>query len=217
LQTYDTQACASQCTASYGCQAFNIYFERDPTVDPNDPSCSNPPSTTNIKCVLWAGPVTAANANNAGRYAEDFQVVIAGSNGYVNNSIAAPSGFSQPSYLGNSGINAVNQCNGGNSGFVQSTTFTSGPFDVHLCATACTQQNQYVSSQGGTQTCTYFDTYILYKNGVSTGQQCVMYDVTWPDSYATNTGFWYGTDQYTIGFSYSAYNLSANNAAQVNC
>jgi hypothetical protein len=49
LNEYSTQTCASKCDAIEGCAAFNIYFERDPTVNPNDASCNNPASTTNIK------------------------------------------------------------------------------------------------------------------------------------------------------------------------
>jgi len=49
LNEYSTQTCASKCDAIDGCAAFNIYFERDPTLNPNDASCKNPPSTTNIK------------------------------------------------------------------------------------------------------------------------------------------------------------------------
>lgn len=62
LQTYDVQGCANQCSAINGCASFNIYFERDPTVDPGQ-NCPNPPSTTTIKCVFWGGPVNAGNAN----------------------------------------------------------------------------------------------------------------------------------------------------------
>lgn len=32
LSSYDTGLCASKCNAINGCSAFNIYFERDPTV-----------------------------------------------------------------------------------------------------------------------------------------------------------------------------------------
>jgi hypothetical protein len=85
-------------------------FERDPLLNPDNPSCANPPSTVQIKvcffdsdqsflakrvfqCVLWSGPVNAENAVNAGQWRNKFQVVIAGSNGYVNKSIDTPSGY----------------------------------------------------------------------------------------------------------------------------
>jgi hypothetical protein len=46
-----------------------------------------------FQCVLWSGPVNAENAVNAGQWRNKFQVVIAGSNGYVNKSIDTPSGY----------------------------------------------------------------------------------------------------------------------------
>lgn len=58
--------------------AFNLYFERDPTLDPNAQSCPNPPFLTNIKCVFWGVPVSKATATNDGQYRDSFQVVIAG-------------------------------------------------------------------------------------------------------------------------------------------
>ena len=35
LDSYDTLTCASQCDQASGCQAFGIYIERDPSLDPN--------------------------------------------------------------------------------------------------------------------------------------------------------------------------------------
>lgn len=50
LASYDTGKCASMCNSISLCQSFNIYFERDPSVDPGSGTgCSNPPSTTVIK------------------------------------------------------------------------------------------------------------------------------------------------------------------------
>jgi len=50
LPKYDTTSCANMCNSIALCQSFNIYFERDPSVDPDSGTgCSNPPSTTVIK------------------------------------------------------------------------------------------------------------------------------------------------------------------------
>ena len=81
LKSYDVLTCASKCDQADGCQAFNIYIERDPSVDPNAQDCPNPPSTTNYKCTLWGAPVAASQADNKGQWRDSFQVVIAGSNG----------------------------------------------------------------------------------------------------------------------------------------
>ena len=49
LDAYDVLTCALKCDLVLGCSAFNLYTERDPSVDPDSPSCNNPPSTTNYK------------------------------------------------------------------------------------------------------------------------------------------------------------------------
>lgn len=81
LDSYDTLTCASKCDQASGCSAFNVYLERDPTLNANEVNCPNPPSTTNYKCTLWGAPVSSAEATNTGQYQAQFQVVIAGSNG----------------------------------------------------------------------------------------------------------------------------------------
>ena len=64
LESYNASACAAHCDSVSSCTAFNIYIERDPSVNPskNDSTaptvwgywCPNPASTTNYKCSLWA-------------------------------------------------------------------------------------------------------------------------------------------------------------------
>lgn len=83
MDTYDVQTCATKCNAIAGCTSFNVYFERDPSVDPNDASCLNPPSVTNIKCVWWGSTISTSNNVNTGQFRGNFEVAIAGSNGYV--------------------------------------------------------------------------------------------------------------------------------------
>lgn len=83
LDSYDTNACAANCTEKPECQSINIFFERDPTVDVGT-DCPNPPSTTYIKCVFWGGAVTKKNTDNQGFQNKAFVVAIAGSNGYYN-------------------------------------------------------------------------------------------------------------------------------------
>ncbi|KAF2641886.1 hypothetical protein P280DRAFT_516900 [Massarina eburnea CBS 473.64] len=83
LDSYDTNTCASNCTATPGCQGINIFFERDPSKGPS-PSCTDPPSTTTIKCTLWGVGVTEKNAVNTGQTSSGFTIAMAGSNGYNN-------------------------------------------------------------------------------------------------------------------------------------
>ncbi|TKA80898.1 hypothetical protein B0A55_01662 [Friedmanniomyces simplex] len=219
LDTYDTASCAAQCDAIVGCSSVNIYFERDPSIDPTS-TCSNPPSETVIKCVYYGGPVTPASATNLGQWRYDFHVVIAGSNGYVNNSIATPPGFQPPASLGNAAINAPLDC-GGHDTYMGVKTFTAGPFDAGLCAAACSSQSQYnlaYPPQGGVaQTCQFFNTYVLYNGSQSVGQYCALYNETWPASYATNVGQWRGEDHFTVGYSYAFSNTTGGADQPARC
>ncbi|KAK5112768.1 hypothetical protein LTR62_003866 [Meristemomyces frigidus] len=174
LESYDTQTCSSLCDAVEGCSSFNIYVERDPSIDPTS-SCSDPSSITVIN-----------------QYREDFHVVIAGSNGYVNNSIATPAGYSGPVFLGNAAINAPLDC-AGHDTYMGVKIFTAGPFDAGLCAAACSSQTQYnlahpPTNGAAARTCQFFNTYVLYNGTGAVGQYCSLYNETWPASYATNVG-----------------------------
>jgi len=55
LPSYDVQACANKCSAINGCNAFNIYFERDPSLAPNKDYCPDPQAVVSVKCVFWGG------------------------------------------------------------------------------------------------------------------------------------------------------------------
>ncbi|KAI7231232.1 hypothetical protein KC330_g6521 [Hortaea werneckii] len=217
LQSYNPQQCANKCNAITGCVAINIYFERGPTVEPAA-GCPNPASTTNIKCVFWGGPVTKENALSTGQYRNQFQVVIAGSSGYVSNSVASPAGYGPATPLGNAAINAPYDKYGFDS-YMGSAIFTSGPFNAQLCADACSMKSAYNKAYPPTDgspvhTCQFFNTYILYMNGPSNpqGQYCAIYSESWPASYATNKGQYRGSDQFTIQYSF-AYSNSADPGA----
>ncbi|KAF2224100.1 hypothetical protein BDZ85DRAFT_260397, partial [Elsinoe ampelina] len=100
LNSYDVGACSAQCTSIAGCVSFNIYFERDPVMSPDQTSCPNPPSLTRIKCVWWGGLVSLNNANNYGNMQADFYVVVAGSNGYEHTARAAALRSATPTVAG---------------------------------------------------------------------------------------------------------------------
>ena len=200
---------------------INIYFERDPKLTPDATSCPNPPSLTQIKCVFWGGPVTTSNTNNPGRTWASFSVVVAGSNGYVNQNIAAPSGYTDALYLGNAAINAPYDSQGFDT-FMGSKVFTLGPFNASLCAEACGAQNVYNLANPPTdgspvQTCQFFNTYLLYLNDtVGLGQYCAMYSETWTSKYATKVEQWRGNDRYTVQYSYAFSNVTVPGVANKN-
>lgn len=212
LKTYDTQSCADKCNAMFGCQAINIYFERDPSVAPG-PGCTDPASVTYIKCVFWGGPLTTSNANNFGQFQSQFQVAIAGSNAYQNTTTSVPAGYGNELYFGNAAINAPLDSDGADS-YMGSAIFNSGPFNIQLCADACTLKSQYsvahppTTNGGHVQTCQFFNTYILYINSSAhpQGQYCAMYSESWSPQYATNTGQYRGSDHYLITDSYAFSN-----------
>ncbi|KAJ8068397.1 hypothetical protein OCU04_003957 [Sclerotinia nivalis] len=216
LPTYDTASCADKCSAITGCNAFNLYFERDPIVDPGA-NCTNPSSMTNVKCVFWGGSIDAKTAVNDGQWRSKFRVVIAGSNGYNLATVPTPGGYNPPTCLEDSAINAPLNCNKDDT-FLGSRFFTDTPFDVSLCTAACDATSSYdlahPPATGSPKTCQFINTYILYLNGVAQGQTCAMYTESWDSSYATNTGYTSGSDVYTIGSSYTLSNSTNPNYAK---
>lgn len=92
LESYNATQCAEKCDGTANCAAFNLYVERDPSLNPsaNDTTaptvwgrwCPDPASTINYKCALWEGPIEGSQATNMGQTHELFQVVITGSDGY---------------------------------------------------------------------------------------------------------------------------------------
>jgi hypothetical protein len=83
--SYNVQQCANFCDSEKFCLGFNIYFERDPKYKPSA-ECTNPEPITNVKCSIFGYPVAKGSATEEGQWREQFQVVVAGSNGMVPNS-----------------------------------------------------------------------------------------------------------------------------------
>ncbi|KAH9905659.1 hypothetical protein F4778DRAFT_727071 [Xylariomycetidae sp. FL2044] len=210
VASYDTDSCANQCNSITGCLGFNIYFERDPSVNPG-PGCEDPNSTTAIKCVFWGGYVAEENAKNDGQWRANFHVVIAGSNGYMKIGVPNVPGFTGES-LGNRAINAPLDCNGKDT-YMGSKIFSTSIFDPSLCGAACQSQNEYnlahPPAQGKPMICKFFTTYLMAVNGRPEGQYCAMYTEYWDASHATNDGQWRGSDHYTVGYAFSYTNTSS--------
>lgn len=67
----------------------NIYFQRHPSLAPG-PVCPNPEANVVVRCALFGAPMSVAQATNHGqlrgpadREGEEFEVLVAGSNGEV--------------------------------------------------------------------------------------------------------------------------------------
>lgn len=122
-------------------------------------------------------------ATNVGQWrGSSFQVVIAGSNGYTKYSFPLPSGYTTPTDLGAAAIQAPLDCSGYDT-YLGVRIFKDSPFDPSLCAAACTAQTEYNlahppvntdGSKGHVQTCQFFDTYMLLKNGKPQFQECAL-------------------------------------------
>ncbi|KAK1467989.1 hypothetical protein CCUS01_06947 [Colletotrichum cuscutae] len=149
-----------------------------------------------------------------------FEVVIAGSNGYVAQRADDQAGYSSAVYLGDNSINAPLDCAGYDT-FLGSKIFTDGPFDPKLCAAACTAQSEYnvahPPANAPAQTCQFFNTFFVLKNGVPEGQYCSLYSKSWDNSYAVNNGQWRGSDHYTISYSFSYTNATDAGKPRIPC
>jgi hypothetical protein len=186
LPSYNTTQCAAKCNKIKGCQGFNLYFERSPSVVPG-PNCRDPPGTPNIWCVFWGGPVFPEVATNKGQYRASYHVVISGSNGYTLTSTLGP-------YRTKAIDAPKTNCNNETT-FLGYRLFNDGaPFDVNRCAAVCSETSSYnivhnANSSVAPQLCKFFDTYLIFRNWVSQGQYCALYSQYYdPSVYATNGG-----------------------------
>jgi hypothetical protein len=192
---YDVNWCANKCNAIAGCSSFNIYFERAPTQEPGG-TCRNPTAFANIKCSFWGSGLTAdTTKQNQGQYQADFQVAIAGSNGYTSWKLGgAIPDYGTPQSLNTSAMNApLNDC-AGTYTYLGYKLFQDGPYNPLLCAAACDTQTQYNLANppktGKPVKCAAFGSYILTmtnKTGsYQQGQMCTLYTSFWDKVNAKN-------------------------------
>ncbi|KAL9095300.1 MAG: hypothetical protein Q9165_002557 [Trypethelium subeluteriae] len=217
LTSYNTIKCQEYCDAAPGCSSFNVYIERDPSINPAD-ACPNPSSTANYKCSLFGAPTCDDMATNVGQYRDQFHVVIAGSNGY--NKVAAPpaqTNFTGPTELGGA-IQAPLNAQGKDT-YLGMRLFSI--YDPSQCAAVCQSTTAYdkkhlVDSNGNYAACNFFNTYILSKNNNVVGMYCSMYSQVWGKSYSTNIGQYDSAgNHYTVSSSYS-YTLTQQDSGNVN-
>lgn len=225
LQSYNVTQCAALCDCNSLCTAFNIYVERDPSVNPcnNDSTaptvwgynCPNPASMTSYKCTLWGSNLDASTATNAGQWREEFQVVITASDGYDKTNVTVPTTPTGTSCNG-AGWNPATSCNGKAISAAQywmGSKFFPGPYNPQLCgdyAIAQNFQNKNAAVAKGLHSytpCNMFNAYYLHKNNQPYGTYCALYDTDVSVSKATYTGGNSGSDNYSCRQSYK-YTLS---------
>jgi hypothetical protein len=168
-----------------------------------------------IKCAIWSSPFTMKNVTNDGQMRVDFQVLVAASNGYSLLPMQTEgNGFTDPIALPDAAIISPNDCNGDNSYLGYENVGTANAtFDHSLCLAACTRKTNYALAHppkngAAPQLCKFYNTYLLMRNGTSTGQVCAMYSQSWDASYATNVGQYRGVNKYTISQSWMSSNAT---------
>lgn len=81
LSSYNVSTCAAYCNSVPYCNGFNIFYERNPSLQPAA-ACPNPAPIASIRCTLWDNGIDIYSAVNYGQWRAAFPVVVAGSNGY---------------------------------------------------------------------------------------------------------------------------------------
>lgn len=218
---YDVDFCAAECDKKTGCLAFNIFFERDPTLEPGT-GCKNPDAFANIMCTFWGSALDASTATNTGQWRADFEVATAGSNGYTSNKVGGKiDGWSDPIDLKTATMAAPLYDAAETWTYLGYKLFQDGPYDANLCAAACDAQTAYniahPPASGYTPLCAAFNTYQLTVTDRKTskssvvGQMCNMYTSAFDASYATNTVAWNDAIMtkytYSLSFFYSKAEL----------
>ncbi|KAH8879635.1 hypothetical protein GQ53DRAFT_849507 [Thozetella sp. PMI_491] len=223
LTDYDVNYCANFCNTLSGCNSFDIYYERVPQVVNNQtqvadsklgcPGTADAPSVTLIKCAFYGMPIQASMATNVGQFAPggSFRTVYAGSTAFKKSFAPTVDGFIGPVSFGNATINAPAPVI--DHGFLRGETMTTTlPYDPSLCAASCNAQTAYNAKHGtfGGAACTFFDAFILYKDGANGVFRCAYYSIGYDASYATNTGQKRDGSLYTPANSNGYYLASAS-------
>ncbi|CZT20668.1 uncharacterized protein RCC_06526 [Ramularia collo-cygni] len=218
LDSYNPRTCAAYCDKVDLCTAFNIYFERDPSVDPGT-ACPNPPSITNIKCTLWGSSISRETATNTGQYREQFHVVVAGSNGYDKTPSFSPA-ISVPQFDRTANISGSTISVSPQKGVYFTADFFSGPFDPSVCgvyAQAQTKANRDAAIARGLssyQPCNFFGAYTPYKNKYAQGTMCALYTTPIDASNAKKAAINSGNDFFDVGASWT-YTLTKQDSGKL--
>jgi hypothetical protein len=228
---YDVDFCASKCTAKPGCLAFNIFFERSPTLTPGR-NCPNPPAFANIKCSLWGAAIDDETATHGGSRECQFDTAVAGSNGYNSYKLGGPVEGWMSKSLDTSVMNApLHDCTGTWT-YLGYKLFQSPSIDPRLCAAACDEQTAYNKAHPAHASdnsalspvaCNAFGSYILTKTNVTkgrsasfeVGQMCTMYTEYWNETFAVNRDAF--DDAIEAKYTYSFSTFYGKDGAQLDC
>lgn len=178
LPSMNATACAAFCDSVDDCKAFNIYFERTPSLDPG-PNCPNPAAASSVYCTLWGAPINVSQLSNGGEWRTNFMIVKQGSVGF--NKVATPpkvDGFNAPQAL----AGAVDTTKSTLTGKFLGAQFYAQSFNPQLCADFCTTTTANNKKTGllgkllQFQPCNYFNVLDISLNGKSQGTYCQLYN-----------------------------------------
>jgi len=96
--------------------------------------------------------------------------VFAGSNAYINSTVLLDSAYKNE-FLNDAAIKAPDDCQNTET-YMGYVLFKDTPFDVRLCAAACTARTKYNRSQNNPRACNFWNTYMLLQDGIAQGQFC---------------------------------------------
>lgn len=170
LSAYDPSACANICNGVAACQAFNIYYERTPSLTPGT-SCRNPSAASEVRCTLYGSKLDVSQTTNVGSWRFDFMVVVQGSNGYNKNALpSTPSGYSAPIPL--AGAVDVSQTPALVNSYINSNFYLTTAFNPQVCADMCTA----ATVANSLKPCNYFNALEINLNGIFQGTYCQLYN-----------------------------------------
>ncbi|CAN9380491.1 unnamed protein product [Alternaria alternata] len=177
MDEYNVEQCAHACNNDDNCNAFTIFFERQPVVSPAPELCPNPPSTTIIKCDLWSGTILPDIAISHGQLREQFHV---------------SDDYTIEKYDMGAAIEARLDCNGEDT-YMGLKHWSDGHFDAQRCMDICKETHDASGRQ-----CRFANTYMQRRNNVPTDQHCALFSKYWPTQYATNIGQQRGSSNISI-------------------
>jgi len=204
LDQYNPDECARLCGDLPTCASFNLYFEREPLYRPGTTAgCPNPPSSTNINCVLWHSRLDADAVINFGESREGFQVVITVSNLYnkMNGTLdLGHMGFSGP-WVGvdnDAAFEVPNEPGGDYSTILMQkllyyssddSSATLDHYDPTICASLCSNMTNQAEpsfpfTNNAFSVCSMFVAYELRYN-VPLAMVCELYSSVWSSRYQT--------------------------------
>ncbi|KAK0545896.1 hypothetical protein OC845_004880 [Tilletia horrida] len=191
LETYNPQICADMCTSGQvkNCQSFDIYFERNPSIDLGKADlskCNNPPSINRIGCQFFGIPPTLAGATSDGQIRGNyFRTAKAGSNAYtLPIDLKLINGTKPPQVFPNGKID-----NQKGHGFLLAVTlFTVNPTPDPTFCYALAARRYGTKWQS-------FLTWSSLRNGVYVGQGCLIYKKAGYTSADANDGFQHGSSK----------------------